>query len=681
MTLLGNSMVETGSKLTQADRNQRMFFPSRVVIEHVQPEIDAGKFPAKRVLGEKMQVRAGIHTDGHNALKALLRYKHQTESEWREREMYSAGPGLDVFVGEFECERLGIYEYTFVAWIDTFTNWRRDTAKKLAAGQDISVERIEGQRFFKEAINKAKDGRDRDELRRFAVILEQPVLSHNSPLFLDRTLDDLMLRHADRGRIAEYDRVLELLVEPEYALFGSWYEWFPRSCTDEVARHGTFRDVIERLPYVADMGFDILYLPPIHPVGVTKRKGKNNTLVAREGDPGSPWAIGSPEGGHRDVNPQLGTLEDFDALVAAAAEKNIRIALDIAFQCSPDHPYVKQHPEWFYHRPDGTIKYAENPPKKYEDIYPIDFECENWQALWEELTDVVRFWVKHGVHVFRIDNPHTKPYLFWKYLIGEIKRETPEVIFLSEAFSRPKVMKHLAKCGFSQSYTYFTWRTSKWELMDYMTELTKTETVEYFRPNFFANTPDILPENLQHGGRNSFLIRATLAATLSATYGIYGPAFELCVSDAIPGTEEYLNSEKYEIKKWELDDPHTIREYIARLNAIRQEHPALQNNRSIRFFEINNRDMIAYCKSDSRNQDLIVIVVNLDPYNPQSGHLTIPIDEFGIDTYYQVHDLITNRRYNWSGETNFVSLTPGAPAYIFRLRKRVRREQDFDYFM
>jgi starch synthase (maltosyl-transferring) len=673
-------MVESGSKVSNTQKQSRMFFPSRVVIEHVSPEIDAGKFPTKRVVGETVRVSASVHTDGHNALKAVLLYKFSTDQKWRETDMTSVGAGMDLYAAEFEVEQLGTYEYTLEAWIDKFGNWRRDTSKKIAAGQDVAVEIIEGQQIFDGAIANAA-GADLTELQRYATMLNQSVMTQHSPLFIDDALADLMTQYADRGRVMKYDRVLEVLVEPDYALYGAWYELFPRSCTDDAARHGTFKDVVNTLPYVQELGFDILYLPPIHPIGVTKRKGRNNSLVAKEGDPGSPWAIGATEGGHRSVHPQLGTLADFDALVKAAAERNIRIALDIAFQCSPDHPWVKEHPEWFYHRPDGTIKYAENPPKKYEDIYPIDFEGENWEGLWEELTDVIRFWIGHGVNIFRIDNPHTKPYLFWKYLIAEIKREAPQAVFLAEAFSRPKVMMQLAKCGFSQSYTYFTWRTSKWELMEYLEELTATEAVEYFRPNFFANTPDILPDNLQHGGRNSFMIRATLASMLSATWGIYGPAYELCVSDAIPGKEEYLYSEKYEIKKWDLEDPNSIREYIGRLNEIRAEHTALHNNRSLRFLEIANKDMIAFCKSDKHDNDLIIVVVNLDPYNPQSGYLNLPLREFGIDDNFQVHDLLTNRRYNWSGESNLVSLTPGVPGYIFRLRKRLRREQDFDYFM
>jgi starch synthase (maltosyl-transferring) len=429
------------------------------------------------------------------------------------------------------------------------------------------------------------------------------------------------------------------------------------------------------------MGFDVLYLPPIHPIGTSKRKGPNNSLQSQPSDPGSPWAIGSPEGGHKSIHPQLGTFEDFAALVEAASRLGIKLALDIAFQCSPDHPYVSEHPDWFYHRPDGSIKYAENPPKKYEDIYPLNFESESWQQLWEELCDVIFFWIEKGVHIFRIDNPHTKPYPFWQYLIAKVKSRHPETIFLSEAFARPRIMEQLAKCGFSQSYTYFTWRTSKWEITDYLHELTQTELVEFLRPNFFANTPDILPENLQYGGPSSFLIRATLAATLSASWGVYGPAFEMCVSEAVSGTEEYLNSEKYEIKNWDFNDPRTIGPYIGRLNRIRQAHPALHNNRTLRFLEINSDELIAYCKTDPRSNDLLITVVNLDPYNVQSGHLTLPLEQLGVDPDFQVHDLITDRRYNWSSPTNFVQLAPNAPAYIFKVRKRVRREFDFDYFV
>jgi starch synthase (maltosyl-transferring) len=658
-------------------------FPSRVVIEGVWPEIDSGKFPAKRVIGEYMTVSADVHVDGHNDLIAVLRYRALPDGDWTHVRMQSLGKGTDRYAAQFRPQSTGYYEYALSAWIDYFGNWTRDTSKKLAAGQDVSVETTEGALLLEAAWQRAQGTPDEDTLRQFKESLESASAPNElNGFFNNAHLQELMYLYGDCGRVCDYPRTLKLMVEPKYALYSTWYELFPRSLSSTPGKHGTFKDVIAHLPYVAKMGFDVLYLPPIHPIGKTKRKGKNNTLTPGPDDAGSPWAIGGEGGGHKSVHAQLGTIEEFDALVSAAQQLNINIALDIAFQCSPDHPYVKEHPEWFYHRPDKSIKYAENPPKKYEDIYPIDFESSDWESLWNELVDVVNFWVGHGVKVFRIDNPHTKPFAFWHYLIEQVKLKHPEVIFLSEAFARPKIMKQLAKCGFSQSYTYFTWRNTKRELMQYMEELTQTEAVEYFRPNFFANTPDILPENLQYGGRASFMIRATLASMLAASYGIYGPAYELCVSDALPLSEEYRDSEKYEIKNWNLDDPISIKDYITRLNSIRHEHPALHNNRSIRFLEIDNEQMLAFAKADDATEDIVVVVVNLDPFNAQAGRLRLPLSELGVDEQFQLHDLISNRRYTWLGDTNVVSLEPHvSPAYVFVLRKRLRREQDFAYFI
>lgn len=432
------------------------------------------------------------------------------------------------------------------------------------------------------------------------------------------------------------------------------------------------------------MGFDVLYLPPIHPIGKTNRKGKNNSPVAQPGDVGSPWAIGSEEGGHKSVHPQLGTIEDFVSLVNKAKEYNIEIALDLAFQCSPDHPYVREHPEWFKWRPDGTVQYAENPPKKYEDVLPLNFETENWRELWEELKSIVVFWIEKGVRIFRVDNPHTKPFRFWKWLIEEIKRDYPDVIFLSEAFTRPKVMYHLAKAGFTQSYTYFTWRNTKREFIEYLTELTQTEVREYFRPNFWPNTPDILPEHLQFGGRPAFMMRLVLAATLSSNYGIYGPVFELCVSEALPGKEEYLNSEKYEIRYWDWDQPGNLKDFIARVNRIRRENPALQTTWNLKFFEVDNEYILFYGKVNEDLSNIILVVVNLDPHHTQSGWVRVPISELGIEPNqpYLVHDLLSEDKYIWQGEYNYVELNPHViPARIFRVRKRLRKETDFDYFM
>jgi starch synthase (maltosyl-transferring) len=490
-----------------------------------------------------------------------------------------------------------------------------------------------------------------------------------------------MRRHPDRSRAARYRRVLTVTVDRERARSGAWYELFPRSCAREPGRHGTLADCAARLPAIAAMGFDVVYLPPIHPIGVTHRKGRNNDPVAAPGDPGSPWAIGAAEGGHTAVHPELGTLADFDALQARAGALGLEIALDLAFQCSPDHPWVREHPGWFRHRPDGSIQYAENPPKKYQDIYPIDFECADWRGLWAELRAVVLFWIERGVRIFRVDNPHTKPIRFWEWLIASVRQRHRDVFFLAEAFTRPTVMRLLAKAGFAQSYTYFTWRNSKPELTAYFTELTQGEVREYMRPNLFANTPDILPEFLQFGGRPAFLIRLLLAATLGATYGIYGPPFELCVGDGLPGSEEYRDSEKYQVRHWDLQAADHIGELIALLNRIRREHPALQQDWNLRFLETDNDAVIAYVKQAA--EDVVLVAVNLDPHHVQSAWLHVPLEAvaLGADQPYQAHELLSDARYLWHGERNFVRLDPHAmPGQIFRLRRRVRTEHDFDYF-
>ncbi|MFW5878311.1 MAG: alpha-amylase family glycosyl hydrolase, partial [Myxococcota bacterium] len=487
-----------------------------------------------------------------------------------------------------------------------------------------------------------------------------------------------------RSHAVDYDKNLRVLVEREKARCSAWYEMFPRSASPEPGRHGTFRDVEARLPYVAEMGFDILYLPPIHPVGRTFRKGKNNAVVAEPGDVGSPWAIGGPEGGHKSINPELGTFEDFRHLLLAAKEKGIEVALDIAFQCSPDHPYVKEHPEWFLRRPDGTIQYAENPPKKYQDIYPFHFDCEDWRGLWRELCSIFLFWAEQGVRVFRVDNPHTKPFAFWEWCIGEVRRRYPEAIFLSEAFTRPHPMYQLAKVGFTQSYTYFAWKNSKQELMQWWSETVLEEPREYYRPNLWPNTPDILNAYLQHGGRPAFIGRLVLAATMGASYGIYGPAFELV--EHVPreqGSEEYIDSEKYQLRHWDLDKPGSLRHLIARVNGIRREHPALHSNHHFTFHSTDNDQIICYSKRTRAGDDVIVSVVNLDPYHVQSGWVDLDLGALGVSPEhpFQAHDLLTGARYLWHGSRNFVSLDPHVvPAHVLHLRRHMRTEHDFDYF-
>jgi starch synthase (maltosyl-transferring) len=657
------------------------FVPSRVSIERLEPEIDAGQYPIKRTVGEEIVVGADVYADGHEVLAAVLRYRRTPNGDWYEVGMTPLVN--DRWSASFTVSELGWYEYTVQAWIDPFATWRRDLQKKFDAVQDLESELLEGAAIIRSIAARA-GGPDGDWLRGQADALARGGQAGRVQVALDPILGAITARHVDRKYAATYARVLKVCVDRERARFGAWYELFPRSCAAEPGKHGTLRDVELRLPMIAQMGFDVLYLPPIHPIGQAFRKGPNNTLNAGPDDVGSPWAIGGPEGGHKAIHPQLGTLTDFDHLLAAAKEQGLDIALDIAFQCSPDHPYVNEHPEWFRHRPDGTIKYAENPPKKYQDIYPLDFECDAWQALWQELLSVVMFWADRGVRIFRVDNPHTKPFRFWEWLIACVRDCYPEAIFLAEAFTRPKVMQFLAKVGFSQSYSYFTWRNTKWELTQYFTELTQTSLREYMRPNLFANTPDILPEYLQHGGPAAFQIRLVLAATLGANYGIYDPPYELFEATQRPGSEEYLNNEKYELRHWEWERPNVFREFIALINRARRENRALQFDHRLRFHSTDNEQILFYSKTTPDLSNIVLVVVNVDPYHVQSGYVRVPLEEFGLkssDTY-QVQDLLTGANFLWHGEANYISLDPhSAAAHILRLRRKARTEQDFDYFV
>ena len=651
----------------------------RVVIEGVTPEVDCGRFPIKRVVGETVTVEADIFTDGHDMLSAVLRYGADGAA-WSEVPMTSMVN--DRWQGEFAITELGTYRYTIRAWVDGFGTWQRDLAKKVEAGLEVSVELQMGAEMVARAAGRSS-GADRKRLRHVSSLLDSGS-DEAAKAALDPELARLVGAVPDRRHVTTYGRELRVVVDRERARFSTWYEMFPRSASPEAGRHGTFQDVEARLPYVANMGFDVLYLPPIHPIGDSHRKGKNNVTTPEPSAPGSPWAIGSPEGGHTAIHSELGTVEDFDRLVARAGDCGLDVAMDLAYQSSPDHPWVAKHPEWFRHRPDGTIQYAENPPKKYQDIYPLDFETQAWRELWDELKHVVDYWIGHGIRIFRVDNPHTKPFAFWEWLIGEIKAEHPDVIFLAEAFTRPKVMYRLAKLGFTQSYTYFAWRNAKWELESYFTELTQSDVAEYFRPNLWPNTPDILTERLQTGGRPAFVSRVILAATLGASYGIYGPAFELMEYTPLePGSEEYFNSEKYEIRQWDLDRPDSLAELIARLNRIRKENRALQTDRSLRFHLVENEQLIAYSKTDGESQNIIVTVVNLDPYNTQGGWLDLSLDVLGLepDSPFQVYDLLTEARYVWQGRRHYVELNPRVvPAHVFRVRQRVRTEHDFEYF-
>lgn len=655
---------------------------NRVVIENVRPEINGGSFPVKRVVGEKVIVTADIFGDGHDSISARLLYKRQGDKGWQEASMQFIEN--DLWMGQFIVEELGPYLYTIEGWVDQFRTWQKDLKKKFEAGQDIRVDVLIGIEHLERAVKRTSKN-DRKKLSEYINVFKKETdIEKTVTVILGKEIGKLMDRYPDKGLATRYEKELAVLVDRARAVFSTWYELFPRSCPSRSGEHGTFRDCETIIPEIARMGFDVLYLPPIHPIGRTNRKGKNNLPQAGPGDVGSPWAIGSDKGGHKAVHPELGTIEDFERLVARAGEHGVEIALDLAFQCSPDHPYVKEHPKWFRWRPDGTVQYAENPPKKYEDIFPLNFETDHWPELWEELKNVVLFWIGKGVRIFRVDNPHTKTFPFWEWLIKEIKRDYPEVIFLAEAFTRPKVMYYLAKLGFTQSYTYFTWRNTKREFMEYLTELMKTEVREYFRPNFWPNTPDILPEQLQYGGRSAFTIRMALAATLSSSYGIYGPAFELCVNDAVPGKEEYLHSEKYELKHWDWDAPGNLKDFIARVNRIRRENPALQIPWILKFYEVDNDYLLFYAKATEDFSNIILVVVNLDPYHTQSGWLKVPIHELGIDPDqpYLVHDLLSDDKYIWQGERNYVELNPQVlPANILRIRKRLKRETDFDYFM
>jgi starch synthase (maltosyl-transferring) len=679
------AFYDQGSMKQPPDSIEKNFPPTtqlRVVIEQVRPEIDHGLFPIKRSVGEEVTVTSELFTDGHDVITAVLLYKEGWADRWKEMKMVPVGN--DLWQAAFTVFGRGDHFYTVEAWIDHFRSWRQDLVKRIKAGQEVSSELLEGAALITAAMKRAAALVDREWLREWAQRLSADAPQEERvAAALDERLSAMMASHPDRSRATRYDKVLAVRVERDRARVGAWYEMFPRSAGPDPTRSATFREAALRLPEIAAMGFDVLYLPPIHPIGKSHRKGRNNALTAGPNDPGSPWAIGSEEGGHKSIDPGLGTLADFKYFVAQAHALRMEIALDLAFQCSPDHPYVKEHPEWFRHRPDGTIKYAENPPKKYQDIYPFNFECDEWRALWLELKSVVLYWIAQGVWIFRVDNPHTKPIRFWQWLIQEVQREHPDVIFLAEAFSRPAVMYGLAKIGFTQSYTYFTWRNTKWELIHYMTELTGTEVGEYFRPNLFANTPDILHEYLQVGGRAAFQIRLVLAATLGATYGIYS-GFELCEAGAVPGTEEYLDSEKYQIRAWDWNRPGHIKEWVTRVNQIRRANPALHFNRTLRFCTIHNDQLICYLKSTSDGSNLILVAVNLDPHQPQEGWVQLPLWEWGMkdDEPYQVHDLLNNARYVWQGEWNYIRLDPAiSPAHIFKIRRKIRTEKDFDYFL
>jgi starch synthase (maltosyl-transferring) len=644
-------------------------FPS-VVIDNVQPLIDGGRSPIKRIIGEDLVVEADIFKDGHDVVAAVLKWRVVGKRAWRETPM--AFVDNDRWRGVCTLYDQAIHEYTVEAWTDTFRSWQQEFAKKFQGGvSDLRSEALEGAAIVRAAVSRARDQADFARLREFA---EQIVTGANSEIYTitqSGELEVLMATYPDRADATQYEPVLRVVVDRAAALFGAWYEFFPRSAEGRGDRGSTFRDCLSRVDDAKAMGFDVIYFPPIHPIGRTNRKGRNNSVTCEPGDPGVPWAIGGDAGGHKAVEPSLGTLDDFDWLQKEVRKRGMEIALDFAINCSPDHPYVKEHAEWFYKRPDGTIKYAENPPKKYEDIYPINFRCENWRELWAEMKSIVLFWAERGVRIFRVDNPHTKPVAFWEYLIEGVREKYPDAIFLSEAFTRPKMMKALARAGFNQSYSYFTWRNSKQELIDYFTELTQTEMSEYFRPNLWPNTPDILPFVLQEGGRPAFMVRVLMAATLSPLYGIYS-GYELCENKALAGREEYLDSEKYQFKERDWNAPGNIKGWITRINQIRKQNRALQMYTNLRFYRADNDAILFYGKMTPARDNIILVVVNLDPFRKQNSFVHVPIEEFGQigSDEYQVHDLLNDARYIWRGRQNYVELDPEIqPAHVFLVHR------------
>ena len=646
-------------------------FPT-AVIENLQPLIDGGRYPVKRIVGQDLAVEADIFKDGHDVVAAVLKWRVLGKRRWQETPMIHIDN--DRWRGVCTLYQTNTYEYTIEAWADTFRAWQREFAAKFEAGvSNLTAEILEGAGLLEAAEKRARAGADAKRLREFSELLRTSESAQVNTIAQSAELEVLMATYPDRSAATQYAPPAHVIVDRPAAQVGAWYEFFPRSAAGRGNRGSTFRDCLPRIDDAKAMGFNVIYFPPIHPIGRTNRKGANNAIAAKPGDPGVPWAIGGEAGGHKAVEPSLGTLKDFDWLQAEVRKRGMEIALDFAINCSPDHPYVREHPEWFYKRADGSIKYAENPPKKYEDIYPLNFRCANWPELWAEMVSVVLFWAERGVRIFRVDNPHTKPVAFWEYLVAQVRDRYPDVLFLSEAFTKPKMMKALGKAGFTQSYTYFTWRNSKRELTEYLTELTQTEMREYFRGNLWPNTPDILPFYLQDGGRPAFMVRITLAATLSSVYGIYS-GYELCENEALPGREEYLDSEKYQFKERDWNAPGNIKDWITRVNRIRRENRALQLYDNLRFYHADNDAILFYGKMTPARDNIILVVVNLDPHRKQHSFVDVPIDQFGSmeGDAYQVHDLLTDARYLWHGPRNYVELDPDIqPAHIFRVRRPI----------
>jgi len=641
----------------------------RVIITGITPRIEEGQYPAKAAIHENIIISASIFGDGHDEVAANVAIRKTGASEWQFIPLKFVIN--DFWEAVFEPAETGFYEFKIHAWIDHFTTWQKGLEKKFEAGQDIAVELLIGVEMLEIAAESASDADKAFLLNWSSKLRSNDDAESLVTLATSNDVSQLMYKYHDT-RLDTVSVSSQIEVERQKAAFSTWYELFPRSASKEPNKHGTFLDVVGLLPRIANMGFDVLYLPPIHPIGEKNRKGKNNSLVAEDSEPGSPWAIGNRLGGHKEIHPELGSLNDFKVLIQEAKKLGIELAMDIAYQCAPDHPYVKLHPQWFKWRPDGSVQYAENPPKKYEDILPINFETNDWENLWQELKSVVDYWIEQGVTIFRVDNPHTKAFAFWEWMIKEVRQKRPDIIFLAEAFTRPRLMERLAKAGFNQSYTYFTWRNTKYELEQYINELTKTDQRYYFRPNFWPNTPDILPPLLTYGGENAHILRLLLAATLSSNYGLYGPVYEFGLNTPRQGKEEYIDNEKYEIKHWDWSQYTRIKEIITRVNRIRKQNSALHTTWNINLAESTNDQIICYAKADNKTNNALIMAANLDLFNTQGAYVKIPIHQLGINTSepYTVHDLLSGSKYSWHGEWNYVELNPyEMPAHIFRVEQ------------
>ncbi|MAM19895.1 MAG: alpha-1,4-glucan--maltose-1-phosphate maltosyltransferase [Christiangramia sp.] len=646
-----------------------MLKKTRVVIEDIQPVINCGEFAVKRVIGEIVTVQAAIFGDGHDIIQAAIQYKHQTQKNWKEVRMRPTEN--DHWQGHFSVEKQGDYSFKIEAWEDHGLNWRHGIIKKIEDGQFVKSELLEGAEILKPLLKKCTKQEAVFIKKAIADFTDEDRMDEACATCTDPYLEEILLKYPHKA-VPNESQEYPVYVDRKKALFSTWYEFFPRSASNKAGKHGTFKDCENILPRIAEMGFDTLYFPPVHPIGEVNRKGKNNATDAAPGDVGSPWGIGSKKGGHKDIHPELGNLKDFKNLVKKAQDMGIEVAMDFALQAAPDHPYVQEHPKWFRWRPDGTIQYAENPPKKYQDILPIFFESEEWKKMWQEFLDIVLYWIREaGIKVFRVDNPHTKPFYFWGWLISEVKKKYPDTLFLSEAFTRPKIMAQLAKQGFTQSYTYFTWRNNKHEITEYVNELTRSDLREYFRPNFWPNTPDINPYALQGANESMYMNRYFMAATLSSNTGIYGPVFEFLISDAVPGKEEYHDSEKYQIRHWDWQAENKLMRIIARINKARKENASLQQTNNINFCEIHNDALLAYHKYDDQRENHTLMIVSLDPYYSQKGHVQVPRHQLGLHDGQSitVEDLVTGNSYNWNDEWCFVELHPGMPFHLFRIHK------------